>query len=160
MKVREGPSPLRLLMLGEGSGEEKEEGLVEGLVEEEKGTEVQVLDFDNYNEVLVDEAVASDCILDIFALFDVLFDAFDTTSDNPIERTTSITMEEEESDPPADNIRIDDDDTPPTTIEEPAEQQQQTRHTQSKDRQVPVISDNNTSKIKIRHSHLLLYIRS
>ena len=28
-------------------------------------------------------AVASDCIGDIFAVFDVLFDAFDTTSDNP-----------------------------------------------------------------------------
>ena len=31
----------------------------------------------------IDEAVASDCICDIFALFDVLFDASDTTSDIP-----------------------------------------------------------------------------
>ena len=66
----------------------------------------------------IDEAVASECILDIFTLFDVLFNAFDTTSDNPSEFTTSITTEEEESGPPADNIRIDDDDIPPTTIEE------------------------------------------
>jgi len=78
----------------------------------------------------------------------------------PIEETPTATITENtletpthtptmiESDPPADNIRIDDDDTSPTTIEEAAEQQQQTRHTQSKDRPVPVISNKNTNKNK------------
>ena len=41
-------------MLGEGSGDEEEEELVA----EDKGAEMQVVDFDNYNEVLVNEAAS------------------------------------------------------------------------------------------------------
>ena len=41
-------------MLGEGSGDEREEGLVK----EEKEAEVQVLEFDDYNEELVNEAAS------------------------------------------------------------------------------------------------------
>ena len=40
--------------MGEESGDKKEEGLVE----EEKEADVKFLDFDNYNEVLVDEAAS------------------------------------------------------------------------------------------------------
>ena len=68
----------------------------------------------------------------------------DPTLETP---THTLTMIEEEPHPPAD-IRIDNDDTPPTTIEEAEDQQQQTRHTQSKDWQVPVIMNNNMNKNK------------